>query len=258
LGVKQHQPEAAIRTVKTGHRFHRTPAAFAILMIAAAVIGGCQPATTPAPTPEPATQPPRIVRIVVTLTPLPTETPPPTPTLPYNVADASGAWNVNVIFTLRGHQTFREVRFVGTAILNVDLAGRVTGSAEFYPAIGPLPCVSAILDAEPLRAQISGSLRPATSATGIPEVSNNEPILDLTFHPADPLERTALRLQCPGFTEVYDVAEPMLWPVLNATGQMTISVLLRGGYRQTRTDDLTGPTGGGIRGVLVSEIDVSR
>lgn len=215
------------------------------------LVVACQPAP-PTATRPPATQPPLFITVVVTRTPLPTATLTPTPTLPYDITAANGTWNVNMVFTLRGHQSFREVRFVGLAQINVDLTGQVTGSAEFYPSLNTPRCVSAVLDSDPLRAQVSGALRPDENG------SPAEPILDLSLVPADPLQRTALRLQCPGFEEVYDVSEPLLWPALEAAGQLAFSLTLRAGFRESRVTDLIGPTAGGIRGALVSEIDVSR
>jgi hypothetical protein len=105
---------------------------------------------------------------------------------------------------------------------------------------------------------LEGALPTPTTITGL-AAPQGEATLDLEIVPRDPLARTTLRLQCPGQDPgAIDLAEPLLWPALTAGGRMRFAVLLRPGYRLNTVADLTGPSGGGLRGQLRAEIIVSR
>jgi hypothetical protein len=209
----------------------------------------CAPSTLPAATPAPTPSPLLYITVVVTRVPTATPTLPPTPTLPYNITPLLGEWSIVMNFNLRGNRVFSDVRFIGSATLQVNLDGLVTGSIEFYPTVYQLPCVASVLDSEPLRAAITGTLRRAP---------DNTVISDLTLQPDKPLQPTSLRLFCPDFKVAYDSSEPLLWPALKAVYGLSFSFPFRSGFSEILTADLTGPGSGGLRGLLISDIRLGR
>jgi hypothetical protein len=228
------------------------------LLLAAGMLvalAACTPATAPAtPTsPDRTTPTTAIVRVLVTRTPSPTPTLAPTPTFPFDVSRVLGTWTLHVTYTLRDSTRIDSVRFVGSAALEIGLDTAVSTVIEFYPAVSQPPCNTAVLDSAPLTATIDGILHPAADddpAAGA--------VIDLRLTPDDPLQETGLWMFCPEFDEPYQISMAMLWPALSATGELAISLPLQAGYREVSTADLSGPTGGGLRGSLVSELRISR
>jgi hypothetical protein len=223
---------------------------FAALSLTALMITvACAPAASSTPIPAPATAPPLYITVVVTREPTATPTLPPTATLPYNITPLLGDWNIDMNFDLRGNRIFSDVRFIGSATLQVGLDGAVAGNIEFYPTVFQQPCVASVLDSEPLRAVIAGTLRQAPDGTVMS---------DLVFQPDKLLQPTSLRLFCPDFKVPYESSEPLLWPALKAAYDLSFSFPFRTGYNETLTADLTGPSGGGLRGLLISDIRLGR
>jgi hypothetical protein len=216
-----------------------------VVLITVACAPASIPTVTPAPTPSP------LLYITVVVTRVPTETPtlPPTPTLPYNITPLVGEWSVVMNFSLRGNRVFSDVRFIGSTTLQVNLDGSVTGSIEFYPTVYQAPCVASVLDSEPLRAAITGALRRASDGTVL---------TDLTLQPDKPLQPTSLRLFCPDFSAAYESREPLLWPALKAVYGLAFSFPLRPDFSEILNADLSGPGGGGLRGLLTSDIRLGR
>lgn len=227
-----------------------------LLLIAAALVmmAACTPAAPATPTSAPRTTPTaEIVRVLVTRTPSPTPTLAPTPTFPFDVSRMLGTWTLHATFTLRDSTRIDSVRFVGSAALEIGLDTAVSTVIEFYPAVSQPPCNTAVLDSAPLTATIDGILRPAAE-----DDPTAGAIIDLRLTPDDPLQETGLWMFCPAFDEPYQISMAMLWPALSATGELAIALPLQAGYREVSTADLSGPTGGGLRGSLVSELRISR
>ncbi len=152
-------------------------------------------------------------------------------------------------FNLRGNRVFGDVRFIGSAALQVGLDGSVSGAIDFYPTVFQQPCVASVLDSDPLHAAITGTLRKAPDGTMIG---------DLALQPDNPLQPTSLRLFCPDFKAAFDSREPLLWPALKAVYGLSFSLPFRPGFAETLTADLTGPGGGALRGLLISDIRLGR
>ncbi len=212
------------------------------------LVAACAPLPTPTATSRPLA-PMRVPTRIVTL--VPTETPQPTltPTLPRAIAPLLGAWLIDLTLQLREGITFDDVRFVGTLSLDVQLDGTLAGSAEFYPAIWQPPCVTAALDAEPIRASISGTLQAA---------EGDAMLAALRLQPENALQTTTLRIACPDFPEGVTLSEPIFWQAMRAADLLGFSVPLQAGFVRRFSADLSGISGGALYGTLYAELRVNR
>ena len=196
---------------------------------------------------------PTVFRIVVTRTPLPTPTHEPTATLPFDVGGVAGAWALDVRFTVHDNPVFNDVQYIGAAALNIDGRGNMSGAVEFYANVSPSAsqagCTTSVLDSAPITARIEGALRPGDGG-GV--------LGDITLMPDDPLAVTSLWLFCPDFAEPYQTAEPIFWPALRAASTLSFTLPLQSGARHSSDADLSGPSGGGLHGLLHSDIRLSR
>lgn len=211
------------------------------------VFAACTPAQTNKPTAPP--PPTGYVVVIVTLTPSPTPSLTPTATLPYRVESVQGTWRIDLNYQVAGDAIFQDIRFVGTVGIDIDFGGNLTGSVEFFPSVQQPPCSASVLDSEPLRATVQGSLRLDPNA---------EVVADLKIVPQDPLQLNRLRLFCPTFKEEVLREEPIFWTALSRTGGLDLSIPLRVGYYTQNTVELSGPTSGALRGMLFTEIAVNR
>lgn len=222
-------------------------ACLAVFIAACGVSGGA----TALPTRVPPT--PTIFRIIVTRTPPPTLTPEPTATLPYDIGGVAGAWVLDLRFTLYDNPVFNHVQYVGASALNVDGRGNLSGVVEFYASVSPSAsqagCTTSVLDSAPITAQLEGMLRPGDGGS----IDG-----DITLVPDDPLAVTSLWLFCPDFTEPYQAAEPIFWPALGAANALDFTLPFQSGARHISDADLSGPSGGGLHGLLHGEIRLNR
>lgn len=239
-GERRRAP-APVAGVRHGYR-RQARAARLLGMLAGSLLllMACAPRATPTPTVIPTTA---YVRVLVTRPPTATLTFTPSPTLPYDIGDIPGTWTLNVTYTLRGGAVFDNVRFTGSAALEVDPRGNIRGSIDFYPLTFVPTCSAAILDELPLSASLGGTLRPG---------ADGQLIADLRYEPTDPSQRTTLWLFCVDFTEAVQRQEALLWPALRAVSDLRLSLVMQPGTT-TSTADLNGPGQGGVRGLLFSE-----
>ncbi len=248
----EHNARQTASTVAHGAR--ATLAAFVLSIGVAALVAACGPLTSggmASPTLERPT--PTIFRILVTRTPPPTPTLEPTATLPYDIGSVAGAWVLDLRFTLHDNAVFSPIQYIGAAALDVDGRGNVAGTVEFYANVSPsasqVGCTTSVLDSAPIMAQVKGTLQPADDG-----VARG----DLTLIPGDPLAPTSLWLFCPQFSEPYQTAEPVFWPALRAAGMLTLTLPFEAGARASHTADVSGPSGGGLHGLLQADVRLSR
>ncbi len=208
----------------------------------------CAPPPAPTATLRPP-QPTRLPTRIVTLAPTATLAPTPTPTLPYALAPLLGAWLVDINLQLREGITFDDVRFFGTALVEVAVDGTLSGSVEFYPTVLQPPCVTAALDPEPIRATLAGDLQP-TEDGGV--------IAKLRFVPEKAAQPTTLRLACVEFPEGIVLSDPIFWEAMRAADLLTLRVPLRLGFQRQSSADLSGISGGALYGTLYAQVRVSR
>jgi hypothetical protein len=164
-----------------------------------------------------------------------------------------GTWAVDLRFALLDNLVFSRVQYIGAAALNVDERGNLSGALEFYanavPSAAQTGCTTSVTDAAPITARIQGALRPGDV---------DDVLGDITLVPDDPLAVTSLWLFCPDFSEPYEAAEPLFWPALRAANMLEFALPFQPGARLTSSADLTGPSGGGLHGLLQSEIRLTR
>ncbi|MCS6870777.1 MAG: hypothetical protein RML95_08615 [Anaerolineae bacterium] len=214
------------------------------------LVVACAPPPAPARTPTsrpvvPTRVPTRIVTLAPTATPLPTLTPTP----PYALAPLLGEWLIDLSLQLREGITFDDVRFVGTLSAEVSLDSTLSGEAEFYAAVWQPPCVTAVLDPEPIRAKLSGKLQLA---------ENGDVLALLRLQPENILQVTTLRLACLEFPEGIVLSEPIFWQAMRAADLIEFNVPLQVGYVRRLSADLSGISGGALYGTLYAELRVSR
>lgn len=233
--------------------FGARPAALVGLVCLAVSIAACgaDGGATALPTRVPPT--PTIFRVIVTRKPLPTPTLEPTATLPYDIGGVAGPWTLDLRFSMYDNPVFNHVQFIGAAALSVDGRGQVSGAAEFYASASPSAsqagCTTSVLDSAPIAAQVQGTLRSGDGGAVLG---------DVTLVPDDPLAATSLWLFCPDFAEPYQAAEPIFWPALGAANALRFTLPFQSGAQYTTDADLSGPSGGGLHGLLHSEIRLSR
>lgn len=214
-------------------------------------LAGCNnpPAATPRPAATVAVAPPRRATVIVTVPPPPTETLIPTATLPYDISALEGIWQITLVYSLRDNPVIPTVRYTGSSGLTVTAGGDISGTIDFYAVAEGLQCAIQVTDALPTTASIKGKLRPANNQTSPTDV-----VADLTLTPVDPAAVTTFKVICPEFRNTFDMAQPIFWPALMATNNLTLSIPFRPGFHQSITNDLSGPTAGGLRGLLISEV----
>ena len=218
-----------------------------IWLLLGILVVACAP--PPAPTATPRPQPTRIPTRIVTLAPTATLAPTPTPTLPYALAPLLGTWLVDINLQLREGITFDDVRFFGTALVEVAFDSSLSGAVEFYPTVLQPPCVAAALDPEPIRATLVGDLQPAEDG-GV--------IANLRFVPENAAQPTTLRLACVEFPEGIVLSDPIFWEAMRAADLLTLRLPLRLGFQRQSSADLSGISGGAIYGTLYAQVRVSR
>ena len=231
-------------------RFAKRPGVmfFSVSMILL-IIAACTPATPTAP-PPPTRILPTATRfeVIVTLTPTLAPSPTLTPTLPYDIGAIYGNWRLDISYTLRSGPTFSNISFRGSAPLQVDINGNITGTVALYGTAEQPPCRAAVVDAQPQTAQITGTLHAEGSAV----------LGDLKITPDDSTQTTSLRMACADLEKEVLSTDALLWPALRATDGFTLSIPFTAGYVATSTRDLSGPTGGTLRGILITGLELNR
>ncbi|HRE49292.1 MAG TPA: hypothetical protein PLD47_16315 [Aggregatilineales bacterium] len=223
-----------------------------VFVFMALVVGACRSAPSATPTrPPAATEPPvRFVTVVVTRVPTATPTIVPTATFPFAMNTMIGTWRLDLNHQIIGNAVFSDVRFFGSATLEVDFDASVRGTLEFFPSVQQPPCVASVLDSDPLTAAVTGTLRM--------DAASGEVIAALTITPDNPTQETGLSLYCVTFSEALIIRQPLLWEALGASGGLNVALPMKIGYVRRASADLDAPTFGALRGVLLSEITVGR
>ncbi len=219
---------------------------FSLLLLCMLMVACAPP---PAPTVTPRPQPTRIPTRIVTLAPTATLAPSPTPTLPYALTPLLGTWLVDINLQLREGITFDDVRFSGTALVEVAFDATLSGTVEFYPTVLQPPCVTAALDSEPIRATLAGELQPT---------EDGSVVANLRFVPENAAQPTTLRLACVEFPEGIVLSDPIFWEALRAADLLTLRLPLRLGFQRQSSADLSGISGGALYGTLYAQVRVSR
>lgn len=220
------------------------------LLLGLMLLAACTP-PTPTPRPAPTAIPTAVRRptVIITVPPPPTATIPPTATVPYDIGTFQGMWQITLVYTLRDNPLVPTLRYTGTAALNIDGGGNILGTIDFYGVAEGLFCAVQVIDPLPLSAKISGKLYAPEKPTSPTDV-----LADLTLTPSKPGQATSFKIICPEFKNIYDLTQPMFWPALTAVNALDFTIPFRPGYRQSVTTDLNGPTAGGLRGLLISEV----
>lgn len=222
-----------------------------LLGVGVALLAGCSPPPTPTPTPVPivVTAPPPIVTRIVTRQPPPAPTPTASPTPAYDANLYQGNWVLDMRYHWRGGALFTDVSFTGTTAITVSLDGAALGTVEFYPTIIQQPCVTAALDPEPIRAVVAGALRLA---------EDGQVVVDLKFVPDDVNQVTSLQVSCADRPAALQASEPIFWPMVQATTGLALTLPMQVGYQTAVLYDLSGPTGGGLRGTAYVQLQFGR
>lgn len=216
-----------------------------------AALAGCSAPPVPTATPVRVvvTAPPPIVTRIVTRQPTPAPTATASPTPAYDANLYQGNWVLDVRYHWRGGALFTDVSFTGTTAITVNLDGAAFGTVEFYPTIIQQPCVTAALDPEPIRAVVVGALR---------LVDDGQVVADLKIVPDDVNQITSLQVSCADRPAAIQASEPMFWPIVAATTGLNLTLPMQIDHQTATLYDLSGPTGGGLRGTAYVQLRFGR
>lgn len=227
---------------------HRPVRAVALLLAAVLVPGlaGCV-STRSEPTSTPATRtpttPPVVTRIVP---PPPTPTATPVPTLAFDIQDVLGSWMLRFTLDITGSTFVERLSYFGAARFDVSERGTISGSGYFRPTLHGGRCQTFDLTTEPLSFSIEGEVRPDGASR----------IAHLRLVPDRPDLPEAYRVICPDtFADVRERNGPLLWPALDAAGQLELALRLEGGDTATFQADLAAITTV-FDGVLAGHVEI--
>lgn len=189
------------------------------------------------------------ILIIVTSTPRPTATPLPRATLPYDISQVEGRWQAGIDYRLRGYPIFNDIRYSGSFEINVASDGTVTGSGTLYTTLDQPPCSAIAREGTNLAATLEGRLLPR---------AGGDVVGDLTIKPRDAAMRQTFDLTCAASDHSQRATVAILWPALDAIGQLHFPVPFKTGVVVSELRNLTGPSGGTLYGTLTTEIRLSR
>jgi hypothetical protein len=226
-----------------------------LILIGLFVLSGCSfSLNTAAPTPIPVTiaaQPVVLTPIiqVVTSTPRPTVTPVPVPTLPYKLEDYTGGWLMQINYQIYNGAYWSDIRYNGGVSLNVSAVGEIQGATTLYPSLQQPPCPAFVNGSTGLPMRVEGKLD---------ALANGTVVARLQIIPQTPNAVQDFVLACADNDHAIASRFGLLWPALEATDQLNLTIPFAPASVYTSLRNLTLASGGRLNGTITTEIRLNR
>jgi hypothetical protein len=228
------------------------PFAILLLLTGLPVLTACRPTTAPTPVPVTFAAPAIVASpniVIITATPRPTITPTPAPTLPYNPKDYEGTWSLLINYQIYNGDYWADVRYNGGVALTVTATGEISGTGIFYPTLQQPPCPSFVNGTTGLPMKVTGNLD--ADADG-------KVIGRLQIVPDNPKAIQEFILSCTDPGQGRGLRRALLWPALEATDQLNLTLPFAPATVRTSLRSLSTASGGRLYGTLLAEIRLNR
>lgn len=223
------------------------PALFALVLL----LAGCRPLAAPTPVAVTVAARPIVITPiiqVVTSTPRPTITPSPAPTLPYDPKTYEGTWRMQINYQIYNGAYWADIRYNAGLELMVNANGEMSGEGIFYPSLQQPPCPAFINNSTGLPMKITGKLGWVNgTVVGVLQIIPQEPKIVQDFV-----------LACADSEHATTAKASVLWPALEATNQLNLTIPFAPATVNSSLRSLTTASGGRLYGTLTTEIRLNR